>query len=254
MASEPLDIATSSGLSVIMPFRNEQASLPLALSRLLSVDFKMPLQVVLVDDGSTDESIASIENLLSHVELISIDPGRGKGYAVRMGLGAASKEIVAVLDADLEYSPNDLVPLVQAIRDGAATVAYGSRPLSPRAFYSLWYMVGGRATSLWASLLYGCRVRDIHTSLKVAPRSVWNSLSLRCDGFDLDSEITAKVLRSGHRIHEVPVGYQARSRAEGKKLRWTAGVKSLWVLTRSRFEPVRDAAVVQEAQAGELAT
>jgi glycosyltransferase involved in cell wall biosynthesis len=254
MASEPLDTATPSGLSVIMPFRNEQASLRLALSRLLLVDFEMPLQVILVDDGSTDKSIASIEDLLPRVELIAIEPGRGKGYAVRTGLGAASNKIVAVLDADLEYDPRDLVPLVQMVRDGAATVAYGSRPLSPSAFYSFWYMVGGRATSLWASLLYGCRVRDIHTSLKVAPRSVWNSLSLRCDGFDLDSEITAKLLRSGHRISEIPIGYQARSRAEGKKLRWTAGVKSLWVLTRSRFEPARDTAVIQEAQAGELAT
>ncbi len=249
MASPSFQPKPYDSLSVIMPFRDEQATLRHALSRLLAVEFSIPLEVVLVDDGSQDRSVDTIEDLLSldHVLLLRNEEGRGKGNAVRSALNDVSGDIVAVLDADLEYDPADLVPLVNAVRSGQASVAYGCRPRSRDSFYSFWYMVGGRATSLWASLLFGSRVRDIHTSLKVASRDLWHSLGLRCDGFDLDTEITARSLRLGHRIVELPVGYSARSKKEGKKLRWTAGVKSMWLLTRIRLEAAKPPAA-QEAQ------
>jgi dolichol-phosphate hexosyltransferase len=249
MASHSFEPKRYNSLSVIMPFRDEQATLHHALNRLLTVEFPVPVEVVLVDDGSQDDGVGTIRDLLllDNVVLLRSEEGRGKGNAVRCGLNVASGDIVAVLDADLEYDPADLVPLVAAVQSGRTSVAYGRRPRSRKTFYSFWYMVGGRATSLWASLLFRSRVRDMHTSLKVAPREVWLSLGLRCDGFDLDTELTARLLRSGHRITELPVSYSARGKEEGKKLRWTAGVKSMWLLTRIRLEAM-DGSVAQDAQ------
>lgn len=237
MASKMMGFDPSPGLTVIVPFRNEEATLYRALERLLAVDFDFEVEVIAVDDGSTDRSVDSIRGLLhdARIKLVRLPGGRGKGHAVRAGLAVSRGWLVAILDADLEYDARDLIPLVEAIRSEKTTVAYGSRPPDRESFYSFWYMVGGRATSLWATLLFGSPVRDMHTSLKVAPRSVWESLALERNGFDLDSEITAKFLRSGYRILEIPVSYKARTRAEGKKLRWTAGLKSILVITQIRM-------------------
>lgn len=237
MTSKTDGHARPATVTVIMPFRDEEATLRLAIEQLLQVDLETELEVIAVDDGSTDGSVGSIAPLLSdpRIRLISEPVGRGKGYAVRLGLSEASGDIVAILDADLEYRADDLALLVAAIVRGEATVAYGIRPPGRKSFYSFWYMVGGRLTSLWASLVFGIRVRDMHTALKVASREMWNSIQLHRNGFDLDTEITAKFLRSGHRILEIPVNYKARSRSEGKKLRWTAGLTSLWVITETRL-------------------
>jgi glycosyltransferase involved in cell wall biosynthesis len=237
MTSKWPEVAITEGFSVVMPFHNEMATLRPALERLLKADLPVRLQVVLVDDGSTDGSVESVEDLLSDERLTMIQNSRrsGKGNAVRTGLAAADGYLVGILDADLEYDPADFSKLVASVSEGDATVAYGNRPLGRHSTYSFWYMVGGRLTSLWASILFNRWVADIHTCLKVAPLELWRSFDLRCDGFDLDSEVTARFLKAGHRIYEVPISYHARSRTEGKKLRWTDGVKSLWVLTRIRF-------------------
>lgn len=228
---------TPTVFSVIVPFYNESPTLRPAVERLLKTQIPLLLQLVLVDDGSTDGSFETVEDLTHDERVIVVRKARneGKGSAVRAGIAAADGDLMGILDADLEYDPADFVPLVETIAGGGASVAYGTRPFGAHAAFSFWYEVGAKFTSLWASLLFNSWVSDIHTCLKVAPLDVWRALELRCDGFDVDAEATAKFLKAGHRIYEVPSSYRARSRAEGKKLVWTDGLQILWTLTRVRF-------------------
>lgn len=235
--STPVLDEVAGGFSVIVPFYNESKTLRPALERLLKTEIPLPLQLVLVDDGSTDDGFQTVEDLTYDERVVVVRKPRneGKGSAVRAGLEVADGHLVGILDADLEYDPIDFVPLIEVIAGGGASVAYGTRPFGAHAAFSFWYEVGARATSLWASMLFNTWLTDIHTCLKVARAEVWRSLDLRCDGFDGDAEATAKFLKAGHRIHEVPSSYQARGRAEGKKLVWTDGLRTLWILTRVRF-------------------
>ena len=221
-----------------MPFYNESRTLRPALERLLKTPIPLPLQVVLVDDGSTDDSIQSIEDLIENerIDLVRKTRNEGKGSAIRAGLDVADGHLVGILDADLEYDPADFIPLIKVIGDGNASVAYGTRLFAQHAAFSFWFVVGAKITSLWTSLLFNTWLSDMHTCLKVAPLETWRSLDLRCDGFDGDAEATAKFLKAGHRIYQVPSSYNARSRAEGKKLIWTDGLRTLWIVTRVRFE------------------
>ncbi len=229
--------AFENSLSIVMPFFNEAKTLRPALERLLKTDLPVRLQVVLVDDGSTDESLRTIDDLLGDERIVTVVKNRneGKGSAVRAGLSAADSHLAGVLDADLEYDPADLKALLAVLLEGDATVAYGARTFGPGSTFSFWYVIGNKVTSAWASLLFNRSVSDIHTCLKMAPLEVWRSLDLSCDGFELDSEATARFLKAGHRIYQVPISYVARARAEGKKLYWIDGFKSLWILTRVRL-------------------
>lgn len=224
-----------------MPFYNEGPTLRRAVNRLLGQALPVELEAVLVDDGSTDGGVHTISDLLSDHRVVMIRRARrgGKGRAVRAGLEVASGDLIVVLDADLEYHPADLVPLTRAIVDEGETVVYGTRDLDLRTAHSRINLLGNKLTTLWASTLFRTRLRDIHTCLKMAPRAVWRSLRLKSDGFELDSEATAKFLKAGYRIKEVPVSYSARSTLQGKKLKWIDGIGALMTLMRVRFSAER---------------
>lgn len=230
--------------SVIMPFHNEARTLRTALERLLAVDLPLELEVVLVDDGSYDSGYLTIEDLVDGegVRLLRKERG-GKGSAVRAGFDHARGDIAGVLDADLEYDPEDFRALLAPILSGEAEVAYGTRTLGGGRTFSPIYVLGNRVTSWFAGRLFGEKVSDIHTCLKVAPLELWRSLGLTKNGFDLDPEATARFLKGGHHIAEVPGSYEARSRAEGKKLYWTDGLRTVAVLTKVRFERSEPGAV-----------
>lgn len=228
-------------LSVVMPFHNEGPTLRRAVRRLLKQELPVDLEAVLVDDGSTDGGIDTISDLLTDQRVVVVRRAErgGKGRAVRAGIEAATGDLIGVLDADLEYDPADLAPLARAIVEEGATVAYGTRDLCPRTAHSPVNFVGNRLTTMWASVLFKTRLRDIHTCLKVAPRQVWRSLGLTSDGFELDSEATARFLKAGYRIREVPASYTPRSIPQGKKLRWTDGLRVVTALLRVRFSASR---------------
>lgn len=220
-----------------MPFFNEAATLRAAVERLLKTDLPIPFEAVLVDDGSTDGGLDTIVDLIGNerVKVVRKARNEGKGSALRAGLEVAECSLVGVLDADLEYDPDDLRSLVQVILEDEATVVFGTRPFGPHTAASFWFVLGNKVTTLWASLLFNTWLSDIHTCLKVAPRHVWHSLGLRADGFDVDPEATARFLKAGHAIYEVPISYRARKRLDGKKLRWTDGLRTIFTLTRVRF-------------------
>jgi glycosyltransferase involved in cell wall biosynthesis len=221
-------------LSVLMPALNEERTLSSVLDAVLAVN--LPLEVVLVDDGSTDSTWRLMRSRAdgARVRAFRHDVNRGKGAAVRTALQEARGEVVIIQDADLEYSPSDYPRLVEPIRQGRATVVYGTRAFASHTAYSFWYVMGNRLVTLATNVLYNVYLSDMETGYKVMPREVALALELEAHGFEIEPEITAKLIRLGHRIYEVPVEYAARSRAEGKKLTARDGVKALVALGRYR--------------------
>ncbi|MFN2525466.1 MAG: glycosyltransferase family 2 protein [Actinomycetota bacterium] len=224
-------------LSVVVPVFNEADRLRESLDRLLKVDLPLDLEVIVVDDGSTDGSAGTIADLVEsgRVNLITHERNRGKSHAVRTGIGAATGDLLTIFDADLEYDPDDYQELLQPLLNDRARVVYGTRSFGSHTAFSFWYVLGNRFLSFWASFLFNTWLSDIETCFKLAPLDEWRALDLRTEGFGIEAEVTAKFLRRGHRIFEVPITYQARSREEGKKLTWTDGLQALWILLRIRL-------------------
>jgi glycosyltransferase involved in cell wall biosynthesis len=228
-------------LSVLMPALSEERTISRVLDAVLSSP--VDLELILVDDGSTDRTWELMEARAAsdpRVRAYRHEVNRGKGAAIRTALGHARGSVVLIQDADLEYDPADYARLLDPIRRGQATVVYGSRAFSSHTSYSYWYVMGNRLVTLATNVIYNCYLSDMETGYKVMPREVALSLDLRARGFELEAEITAKLLRSGHRIYEVPISYAARSRAEGKKLTAVDGVRAIEALVRfRRWRPLR---------------
>jgi glycosyltransferase involved in cell wall biosynthesis len=228
--------STSASLTVVMPVLNERATLRRAVKRLLETELPVPLEVLIVDDGSTDGCLDTIADLVEsdEVRVVRHQRNQGKGAAVRTGIREASGSILTILDADLEYDPADYADLLQPMLAGEARVVYGTRQFGAHTAYSFWYVMGNKALAFVASFLYDTWLTDVETCFKMADTAIWRRLDLRSDGFEIEVEFTGKVLRSGERIFEQPISYKARGREEGKKLQWTDGVRALWVLARIR--------------------
>jgi glycosyltransferase involved in cell wall biosynthesis len=224
-------------LSVVIPVYNEQATVELAIRRLLDTELPARIEVIVVDDGSEDGSAESIASLVEaeQIRLIQHERNRGKGAAVRTGINAARGEFLTVLDADLEYEPHNYAGLLEVVVAGDASAAYGSRSFGAHTAFSFWYVIGNRILSFWASFLFDTWLSDIETCFKVAPTETWRSLDLRSDDFGIEAEFTGKLLRDKKSIFEMPIAYKARPREEGKKLVWTDGVKAMWILLRIRL-------------------
>jgi glycosyltransferase involved in cell wall biosynthesis len=227
----------TTSLTIVMPVYNERDTLRIALDRLLAVEMPMETEILVVDDGSTDGCIDTISDLVESgsVTLYVQDPNQGKGAALRRGIAEAKGELLTVLDADLEYDPQDFPALLRPIMDGDAKVVYGARSYGGHAAYSFWFVLGNKMLAMWASLLFDRWLTDIETCLKVAPTDLWRKVELTSKGFGIEAEVTGGLLRRGERIYEVPISYKARSREEGKKITWLDGVDALWILLRIRL-------------------
>jgi dolichol-phosphate hexosyltransferase len=224
-------------LSVLIPVYNEEQT----LERLLDAVEERPevSELVIVDDGSTDRTSEILEarDFKGSVQIIRHERNRGKGAALRTAIAAATGDVALVQDADLEYDPAEFPLLLAPIERGRAEVVYGSRSFAAHSAYSFWFVIGNKLVTLWTNVLFNSYLSDMETCYKLMPLSVWRSLDLRSDGFDIEPEITAKLLKSGRRIYEVPISYAARGRVEGKKLTWRDGVTALWTLSRIRVAP-----------------
>ena len=223
-------------LSILMPVYNEEARLPEAMKQALGVDYPCEIELVIVDDGSKDrtpEILAAADDL--RIRVITHPHNQGKGAAIRTAVDEATGDYMVIFDADLEYDPQDIPRLLAPVLEGKAEVVYGNRVFGSHSSFSFWYVMGNKFVTTAANVLYNCYLFDIETCYKLMPLEVWRSLDLRANRFDIEPEITAKLLRAGHRIYEVPISYVARSREEGKKLTWRDGVTALAVLTRIRL-------------------
>jgi glycosyltransferase involved in cell wall biosynthesis len=222
-------------LSILMPVFNEAATLAAAVERVLGVKYPCDVELVLVDDGSTDVTWSLIDELDDPRVVKGRHPlNRGKGAALRTAVGMASGDYVICCDADLEYSPADIPALLEPVMNSEAEVVYGTRSFGSHTAFSFWYVVGNWAVTMAANVLFNAWLSDLETCYKLMPLALYRDLDLREEGFGVEPEITAKLLRRGIRPFEVPIHYRARGRDEGKKLTWRDGVKALWILTRIR--------------------
>lgn len=224
-------------LSVIIPCSNEACTLPEIVRRIRAG--ALAHEIIAVDDGSTDASAATLEQLAhlagTPLRVLRHARNRGKGAAVRTGLAAATGDLILVQDADLEYDPADYSALLAPFADPAVQAVYGSRNLRLNARSSQAFYWGGRFLSWLANALYGSQLTDIATGYKVVCTDVLRALPLAADGFEFCEEVTALLLRRRVPICEVPISYLPRTRAEGKKIRARDGVIAIATLLRLRF-------------------
>jgi glycosyltransferase involved in cell wall biosynthesis len=222
-------------LSIIVPVYNERATVAEIIDRVLRVPVEK--EIIIVDDGSTDGTAEALAPLAGRegITLLSHGGNRGKGAAIRTGLAAATGDYVLVQDADLEYDPDDYQRLLDPVRKGKATIVYGSRFTGERRNMFFHHWVGNRFLTLVTNLLYNSTLSDMETCYKLFRRDIICSLPLRANRFEFEPEVTAKVLKRGHRIYEVPVSYAGREFAEGKKITWRDGFGALWTLIKYRF-------------------
>jgi dolichol-phosphate mannosyltransferase len=222
-------------LSIVIPAYNEERFIGTLLEQIRAVDLAslgVTKEVIVVDDHSADRTSAIVQQF-AEVKLERLPKNGGKGLAVRRGMALATGDYLIIQDADLEYDPQDYVPMMTAILEGRGDVIYGSRYLKAgrHARQSLAAYLGGRSLSLVGYVCTGTWLTDTVTALKLFPRALLPSLELRTSGFELDHEITAKVLAKGLRIVEVPVSYHPRTREEGKKI----GLRDWFIGSRTFF-------------------
>jgi glycosyltransferase involved in cell wall biosynthesis len=226
---------TPLNLSVIIPCYNELETLEEILEQVLATN--LPYEVIIVDDGSTDgtrDLLTKLEGGL--VKVVLHEKNMGKGAAVSTGFRNATGDVFLIQDADLEYDPRDYETLLRPIAEGIAKVVYGSRFLGgPRKTMFFWNMVANKFLTLCTNILYNTILSDMETCYKVFRADVVRDITIRSRRFDVEPEITAKVLKKGLRIYEVPISYNGREWEEGKKIKWYDAPIALWTLVRYRF-------------------
>jgi glycosyltransferase involved in cell wall biosynthesis len=224
-------------VTVVMPVFNERATVERAVEGVLDAEISDGLQLLIVDDGSTDgtRELLRGRDWPAPVELLFHDGNRGKGAALRTAFAAARGRWTTVMDADLEYRAADIALLLEPLRAGRAEAVYGTRAFKSHSAYSFWYVMGNRSVTFAANLLYNSWISDLMTGHKAVSTEILRTLDLRERGFAIEAEITARLLRRGIRIYEVPIEYAARGRDEGKKLTALDGVRVLRTLLRCRI-------------------
>lgn len=224
-------------LSVLMPVFNERDTLLALLERICAVPVEKEL--VIVDDASTDGTTEllrqEVEGKIAGARVYYHERNQGKGAAIRTAIPHARGEFCIVQDGDLEYDPQDYLPILKALRQPGVSVVYGSRFMQSWPKMRLPNKIVNKLLAWMVRFFYRSPMTDEATCYKAFRTEVLQSLPLTCSRFDFCPEVTAKVLRRGHKIVEVPVHYAARSMAEGKKIRWTDGVAAIWTLLKFRF-------------------
>ncbi|MGD9129660.1 MAG: glycosyltransferase family 2 protein [Candidatus Woesebacteria bacterium] len=227
-------------LSVIVPVYNEAATIAEILNKLVKV--KDVYEIIIVNDGSTDHSLQIIEKTKKElgklkarkIKVFDKENG-GKGSSVRLALTKVTGDYVLIQDADLEYDPDDIAALLEPIKKGRVEVVYGSRFLGPHSNLLFWHKVGNTFLNLVVNILYDTTLSDMETCYKVLPTKLFKELDIKAAKFDLEPEITCKVLKKGIRIFEVPITYIGRDFSEGKKITWKDGFSALWTIIKLRF-------------------
>jgi glycosyltransferase involved in cell wall biosynthesis len=224
-------------LSVIIPCYNEVSTVAEIVQQVVEVN--LAHEIILVDDGSTDgtrDVLADLQGQYPIVRVILHEKNQGKGAAVSTGFKAAVGDVLVIQDADLEYDPRDYPVMLKPIQEGRAKVVYGSRFLGgPRKTMFFWNMVANKFLTLVTNILYNTILSDMETCYKMFRSDVVRDIRIRSRRFDFEPEITAKVLKKGIRIYEVPISYNGREWEEGKKIKWYDAPIALWTLIRYRF-------------------
>jgi glycosyltransferase involved in cell wall biosynthesis len=224
-------------VSFLVPVFNEAATIEQVLERIEALP--LDKQVIVVDDGSTDATASILEEWRARHDAVVVlrRNHRGKGAAIRAAIPHVSGDVAVIQDSDLEYDPADVPALVEPIERGVADVVYGSRLRggAPQRAHFFWHLAGNKLLVLLAGVLYNTTLSDVETGYKAFRSDVLRSLDLRQDGFGIEPEITAKVLKRGLRVYERPIAYYGRTYAEGKKITWRDGVAAVGILLAERL-------------------
>jgi glycosyltransferase involved in cell wall biosynthesis len=233
--------ATDGVLSVMMPVYNEERTLETIIGHVLARPEVGEL--IAIDDASRDRSWEILKTAAardSRVRPFRLEVNQGKGAALRRAVAELRLPFALVQDADLEYDPRDYPILLDPLVQERADVVFGTRGFAGQTAFSFWFVMGNKGVTLACNLLFDCYLSDLETGYKALRSDLWKRLNLRGSRFDIEPDITARVLRLGYRIHEVPISYYARSRDEGKKLTWRDGVQALGALLRLRLASTTD--------------
>lgn len=223
-------------VSVIIPVYNEKSTIEELLRRVKAEEIAS--EIVVIDDGSSDGTRDILGNLDqdSQLRVILHDRNRGKGAAVRTGFQNASGDVFLIQDADLEYDPRDYPSLIRPIQEGIADVVYGSRFLGgPRRTVMFWHMVANKLLTFMTNLLYNTILSDMETGYKVFKREIVDGMQIHANSFDFEPEFTAKILKKKVRVYEVPISFNPRDYAEGKKIGMRDAFQAVWTLLKYRF-------------------
>ncbi len=235
MSASSQNISTTQQVSVIIPVFNEVHTILEVVRRVQSQ--QNVTEIIIVDDCSTDGTRDLLRDTVfpPNVTIFYHSKNMGKGAGIRTGVQAATKDIIIIQDADLEYNPSDFPTVLRPILDGVADVVYGSRFLGIHRSFMLHHYLGNRFLSMMTNVLYNNMLTDMETGYKAFRAPIIKSVTIRSNRFDFEPEITAKVLKRGYRIYEVPIYYAGRDYAEGKKITWRDGFAAIWALVRFRF-------------------
>lgn len=230
-----ISMPTKQILSVIVPVYNEENTVSTILKKL--ADQPDVSEIIVVNDGSTDATERKIK-AFKHKKISYFKKANGgKGSAIQLGLKYATKEYVLIQDADLEYDPEDIPALLNPIKKGKNNIVYGSRFLGPHLNLLFWHRIGNAFLNFVVNILYNTTLSDMETCYKIVPTKLMRELNLQSRAFEIEPEITCKLLRKGHRIYEVPISYVGRDFSEGKKITWRDGFDALRVIFGIRLLP-----------------
>jgi len=225
-------------LTVIIPVYNEEKTIGAILELVESVNLPCAKEIIIVDDGSTDETREILHGIepgqRGNIRLAFHDRNLGKGAALRTGLSLASGEIIIIQDADLEYDPREYPKLLAPILDGRADVVYGSRFIGsePHRVHFFWHCVGNRILTFLSNMFTNLNLTDMESCYKVFRKDVLSDIKIQENRFGFEPEITAKIAKLPCRIYEVGISYSGRTYREGKKIHWIDGIWALWCIIR----------------------
>ena len=229
-------------ISIIVPVYNEEKTISKILDKLSKVNLKIKKEIIIVDDGSKDRSKELIEGYIENKKRNKTEDyrfipkeNRGKGSAIKEGIKSATGDIITIQDADLEYNPEDYKKLIKPIIQNKAEVVYGSRFLKEHKPMYKTYFLGNKLLTLLTKILYNSEITDMETCYKVFRSDIIKNIKIKANRFDFEPEVTARILKQGIKIKEIPISYSPRSIEEGKKINWKDGLQAIWTLVYWRF-------------------